>query len=145
MKTIITTSETYSGQWFKGDMIVKFTNRCHPPIQNQTMRLFKYRETPIRWHIKVKGNRSPYDGDWIYWSTRMGKHPQMPTRVAKLFKQQQGKCSDCELYFQAQDELEIDHIIPLSQGGKDIYSNLQLLHRHCHVNKSRIERNHNAG
>ena len=31
MKTIITTSETYSGQWFKGDMIVKFTNRCHPP------------------------------------------------------------------------------------------------------------------
>ena len=75
----------------------------------------------------------------------MGQHPQMPTRVAKLLNQQQGQCADCELYFQAQDQLEIDHIIPLSQGGKDIYSNLQLLHRHCHVNKSRIERNHNVG
>jgi RNA-directed DNA polymerase len=57
-------------------------------IENRIMRLFKYRETPIRRHIKVKGNRSPYDGDWIYWSTRQGRHPQTPTRVAKLLKQQ---------------------------------------------------------
>ncbi len=112
-------------------------------IENKIMRLFKYRETPIRRHIKVKGDRSPYDGDWIYWSTRQGRHPQTPTRVAKLLKQQQGKCSDCGLYFQDKDQLEVDHIIPISHGGKDIYSNLQLLHRHCHVNKSRVERNRN--
>ena len=112
-------------------------------IENKIMRLFKYRETPIRRHIKVKGDRSPYDGDWIYWSTRQGRHPQTLTRVAKLLKQQQGKCSDCGLYFQDKDKLEVDHIIPISHGGKDIYSNLQLLHRHCHVNKSRVERNHN--
>ncbi len=112
-------------------------------IENKIMRLFKYRETPIRRHIKVKGDRSPYDGDWIYWSTRRGRHPQTPTRVAKLLKQQQGKCSDCGLYFQDKDKLEVDHIIPISYGGKDIYSNLQLLHRHCHVTKSRVERNHN--
>ncbi|WP_162528368.1 HNH endonuclease, partial [Microcystis aeruginosa] len=28
------------------------------------------------------------------------------------------------------------HIHPLSLGGKDEYKNLQLLHRHCHDDKS---------
>jgi RNA-directed DNA polymerase len=28
--------------------------------------------------------------------------------------------------------MEVDHIIPRSQGGSDRYWNLQLLHRHCH-------------
>jgi 5-methylcytosine-specific restriction endonuclease McrA len=32
--------------------------------------------------------------------------------------------------------LEIDHIIPRSQGGLDEFENLQLLHRHCHDAKS---------
>lgn len=32
--------------------------------------------------------------------------------------------------------MEIDHIIPKSQGGKDKYDNLQLLHCHCHDGKT---------
>ncbi|MBW4559217.1 MAG: HNH endonuclease [Trichormus sp. ATA11-4-KO1] len=28
--------------------------------------------------------------------------------------------------------MEVDQKIPLSQGGKDEWANLQLLHRHCH-------------
>ena len=28
--------------------------------------------------------------------------------------------------------MEVDHIVPLSHGGKDQFMNLQLLHRHCH-------------
>ncbi|MBD2347197.1 hypothetical protein H6G18_24150 [Anabaena subtropica FACHB-260] len=27
-------------------------------------------------HIQVQGSRSPFDGDWVYWSSRMGKHPE---------------------------------------------------------------------
>ncbi|WP_366519108.1 HNH endonuclease signature motif containing protein [uncultured Thermosynechococcus sp.] len=33
----------------------------------------------------------------------------------------------------------MDHVIPLSLGGKDTYDNLQLLHRHCHDAKTRID------
>ena len=34
-------------------------------------------------------------------------------------------------------DLTIDHIIPKSKGGPDKYLNLQLLHRHCHISKTR--------
>jgi|AntDeeMinimDraft_5_1070356.scaffolds.fasta_scaffold32083_1 RNA-directed DNA polymerase len=35
--------------------------------------------------------------------------------------------------------MEIDHKIPKSRGGKDEYDNLQVLHKICHVNKTRDE------
>ncbi|MEH1769362.1 MAG: group II intron reverse transcriptase/maturase, partial [Nostoc sp.] len=31
-------------------------------------------------YVKVKGDKSPYDGDTVYWSKRLGIHPQMPNR-----------------------------------------------------------------
>ncbi|MBI1242441.1 MAG: hypothetical protein GC195_13170 [Nostoc sp. RI_552] len=36
--------------------------------------------------------------------------------------------------------MEVHHIIPLSKGGKDEYNNLQLLHRHCHDQKTANDR-----
>jgi len=33
--------------------------------------------------------------------------------------------------------MEIDHIKPKKEGGKDVYANLQLLHGHCHDTKTR--------
>lgn len=90
-------------------------------------------------HIKVKGNKSLFDGDFIYWSSRRGKHPGVSTSIAKLLKKQKGKCNHCGLYFKDEDVIEKDHIIPKSQGGEDKYSNLQLLHGHCHDEKSRTD------
>ena len=55
-----------------------------------SMRLFNHDQTPIKRHIKVQGSRSPYDGDWIYWSSRMGHHPTVTSRVARLLKRQTG-------------------------------------------------------
>jgi RNA-directed DNA polymerase len=87
-------------------------------------------------HIKVKGTASPFDGNLKYWSSRRGEHPLVPTRVAKLLKEQQGKCAHCGLYFREDDLIEVDHITPKSEGGKDRYGNLQALHRHCHDSKT---------
>lgn len=66
----------------------------------------------------------------------MGKHPEVNKRVAILLKKQKGKCPHCNLYFKYGDILEIDYIIPRSQGGKEEYLNLQTLHRHCHDSKT---------
>lgn len=87
-------------------------------------------------YVKVRGDRSPYDGDTIYWSARLGTHPEMPSQKAKLLKQQKGKCLWCGLSFQAWDVIETDHKTPRSIGGKDDLRNLQLLHRHCHDEKT---------
>ncbi len=90
-------------------------------------------------YVKVKGDKSPFDGDLVYWSTRMGSNPEMPNRKALLLKRQKGKCSHCGSHFQEWDVLEVDHIIPRALSGKDEYKNLQLLHRHCHDEKTRYD------
>jgi RNA-directed DNA polymerase len=90
----------------------------------------------VKIHIKVAGCRSPYDGDWVYWSTRMGREPTTPARVARLLKAQGGRCRECNLYFRTGDRMEIDHVRPKTQGGTDARWNLQLLHRHCHDRKT---------
>lgn len=101
-----------------------------------TFTMVRHTDTPIVRHVKVKENRSLYDGDLVYWSSRMGKHPEMPTQKSKLLKKQKGRCSHCGLYFKDGDIMETDHIIPKSQGGKNEMKNLQLLHRHCHDEKT---------
>lgn len=84
----------------------------------------------------MQGVRSPYDGDWIYWSLRIGKHPEIDARTATFLKRQKGKCAHCGLFFSDGDLLETGHITPKKEGGKDTYDNLQLLHRHCHDTKT---------
>ena len=101
--------------------------------------LWKHADTPIKRHTLVKLDKSPYDGNWVYWSTRRGRDIEASTRVAKLLKKQKGKCPHCGFYFTSNDLLEVDHIIPKCKGGKDDYKNLQLLHRHCHDEKSRYD------
>lgn len=105
-----------------------------------TTRLLKHAETPIVRHEKVKGEASPYDGNLVYWSTRRKNHPECPKKIAELLRKQKGKCNWCGLHFREDDLLEIDHILSTSQGGKDVISNRQLLHRHCHDEKTAKER-----
>ena len=100
------------------------------------MRLRSHAETPIVRHVKVKGEASPYDGNLIYWSSRMSTHPEVSTRVSMLLKTQKGKCTHCGLHFREEDVLEVDHITPRLKGGKDEYKNLQILHKHCHDRKT---------
>ncbi|MGC9505481.1 group II intron reverse transcriptase/maturase, partial [Baaleninema sp.] len=107
--------------------------------ESNPMQLKSHSETPIVRHVKVKGNASPYDGNLKYWSARMGKQPGVSKRVSYLLKKQKGKCAHCGLTFREEDVMEIDHIIPKSKGGKDVYKNLQLLHRHCHDVKTALD------
>jgi RNA-directed DNA polymerase len=56
--------------------------------ENNLLWLHKHGNVKIINHAKVKGESSPYDGNLVYWSTRMGNNPEMPSRVSKLLKQQ---------------------------------------------------------
>ena len=106
------------------------------------MALYDHVQTPYRPHAKVRLDASPFDGDWSYWATRLGKHPELPLRVAKLLKRQQGMCAWCGLYFRMEDQWEVDHIVPQGSPhrGPSTYANLQLLHQHCHDQKTARDR-----
>lgn len=90
-------------------------------------------------HVKIKGEASPYNGDHIYWLERMEKYSGYSKSISKLLKRQGCKCALCGEPFTMWDVIEADHIIPRAKGGADNYKNLQALHKHCHVQKSRIE------
>jgi RNA-directed DNA polymerase len=57
-----------------------------------------YADTPIVRHIKVRGDKSPYDGDWLYWVKRLGRDPTKPKWVIKLLKRDDGLCMICGLH-----------------------------------------------
>lgn len=46
--------------------------------------------------------------------------------------------------FLSTDVVEIDHKIPLALGGVDKLENLQLLHGHCHHQKTSKDGSHKA-
>ena len=91
---------------------------------------------PITRYTKVKADSSPFNGETVYWSKRLRTSPLLPLRVSKLLSFQKGKCSLCGTTFKDGDLMEVDHIIPSTDGGMDHYSNLQLLHGHCHDTKT---------
>lgn len=57
----------------------------------------------------------------------------------KLFRKQHGRCPwpDCfkEGQFEIGDKIEVDHVFPISKGGRDWTLNLQLLHKRCNQEK----------
>ncbi|MFN6535461.1 MAG: group II intron reverse transcriptase/maturase [Nostoc sp. EkiNYC01] len=98
--------------------------------------LSKHTWTKIVRHTKVKGDASPFNGDFVYWGTRTGKSKEIPSLLAKILHKQKGKCAYCGLTFTLEDQIELDHIIPISLGGKRKFDNIQALHRHCHDQKT---------
>ena len=111
-----------------------------PATDRDAPHLLTHSEVPLTRHVKIKGNRSPYDGDWVYWSTRQGRYPHVSTRLAKLLKAQQGRCRYCGLFFQHDDRIEIDHRNGDRRDSR--YANLQALHGHCHDVKTREHRDY---
>ncbi|MGI2909490.1 group II intron reverse transcriptase/maturase [Tolypothrix sp. VBCCA 56010] len=94
------------------------------------MQLLCHADTPIKRHVQIQRERSPYDGDWVYWSNRRGNYPGTPRAVAALIKSQNGKCSHCGQYFTSDSLTEVHHKDMNRKNNKK--ENLTLVHRHCH-------------
>ena len=87
-----------SHTWVKNKYFSKIEN--HNWILNKAIyMLSRHSAVPIVRHIKVQGNRTLYDGDWAYWSNRIGKYPGVINEVAKLLKSQKNNCTSCGLNF----------------------------------------------
>jgi RNA-directed DNA polymerase len=106
--------------------------------------LFRHDATKIVRHIKVQGSRSPFDGDWAYWATRLGHNPLLSPRRASMLKKQKGRCGYCKLHFRQEDILEIHHMDGNHKNNKK--DNLMLIHGHCHDQiTAQMQRTHDKG
>ena len=93
------------------------------------IKLVSLPEIPVRRHVGLRVNKSPYDGDWIYWSRRLGQYPDMPKSKAIRLRLQDGMCSSCGLHFRPDDEMVILH---LDGNNKNFHrDNMTLVHRRC--------------
>ena len=101
-----------------------------------TLQLQAHSKIPIQRYAKVKGAASPFDGNLIYWATRVGKNPLIPPIKARLIKDQKGRCGICKNLFLPDDIIERDHIVPKALGGRNIRENVHALHKYCHVKKT---------
>lgn len=86
--------------------------------------------TPIRRHVKVQGGKSPFDGDWLYWTSRMGRYPGISCWLAMLIRQQKGACAHCGQYLMPGSLLEVHHVYGRQDNGRT--RELVAVHRHCH-------------
>jgi len=92
-----------------------------------------YADTKIKKHVKVKAGKSFYDGDEIYWASRLSKgYGNTTPSKARMLKKQNGKCEFCNASFKHNDKMETHHKIHVVDGGSNKRNNLVLLHLHCH-------------
>jgi RNA-directed DNA polymerase len=86
---------------------------------------------PITRHVKVTGTRSPYDEDWAYGGRRLRRYADLSPREQRLLRAQSGQCGWCGLYFISSDRIVV-HPNKDRDRTNDRFTNLRLLHRHCH-------------
>ena len=94
-------------------------------LRNQAFPTVPYSENR---YVKVKGDKSPFDGDLIYWSKRNSKFYDGQTSSA--LRRQNHSCAACKLKFTGNERVHLHHV----DGNHDNWShdNLVAIHESCH-------------
>jgi len=79
-------------------------------------------------HSAVRGDKSVYDGDLVFWAKKNSKYYTGP--LATALKTQSYRCKTCNLRFIGDDWIELHHINGNPSDFK--LSNVEALHRTCH-------------
>ena len=93
--------------------------------------------TPIRRHIKIRGDANPYDPAWEpYLEARESAAMAQALRgrgvLLHLWRRQDGTCTVCDQKITRETGWHCHHVVPRAMGGPDGAPNLVLLHPECH-------------
>ena len=101
--------------------------------------------TPIKRHVKVKGEANPYDPAYeTYFEKREGDHMRDTFRGTRtlrfLWYEQSGRCPVCNERITRITGWRLHHCVPRMLGGSTKATNRVLLHPECHdrVHRQRI-------
>jgi RNA-directed DNA polymerase len=113
--------------------------------QGQLHKAWPYhaRSTPIRRHVKVKGEANPYDPAFAtYFEAREGSHMRETFRGTRtlryIWNEQRGLCTVCKLPITRTTGWRLHHCVPVVQGGSKSAENRVLLHPECHDKVHRL-------
>jgi RNA-directed DNA polymerase len=113
--------------------------------QSSKIWLYHASSTPIKRHIKVKGEANPYDPTYeTYFEAREGFHMLDTFRGTKtlrfLWTEQLGLCAACHTKITRITGWRLHHCVPLVKGGSKSAENRVLLHPECHdrVHRQRL-------
>lgn len=106
--------------------------------EGKPVRLLRSKDTPIKRHIKVKGEANPYDRNFeFYFEQRLIKRWKENkfklNKVRLIWERQHHRCLMCNQLFKDKDDWDIHHLIRRTDGGTDNSSNLVMLHINCHM------------
>ena len=120
-----------------------FGETCDDQGQPHKAWLYHARSTPIRRHVKVKGEANPYDPAFeTYFEEREGSYMRETFRGTRtlryIWHEQRGLCTVCRLPITRTTGWRLHHCVPLVQGGSKSAENRLLLHPECHDKVHRL-------
>jgi RNA-directed DNA polymerase len=107
------------------------------------IRLLLARNTPIRWHVKVKSEANPYDSAYeTYFEKREADHLQSTLKGSRflrfLWYEQGGLCVACNTRLTRLSGWFLHYCVPRVMGGPRNAENCVLLHPECHDRVHRL-------
>ena len=127
--------------WYLNNRTFKVFNKERNQNRHSTEKLVQKAFPKVPYsenaHIMVKEDKSPFDGDIVYWSKRKSKlyhdrfaHALRAYRISKLLVKQQHTCGHCGLMFADDEIIHLHHIDGNHNNWKD--KNLTVIHQSCH-------------
>jgi len=125
-------SNARNSLWFINHRAWKVFNKESKNDRESTTRLIEkaFPKVPysINSHINVKGNKSPYDGDIVYWSERNSKLSDGLT--SEVLKRQNHACGHCGCKNLGDEPWHLHHVDGNHNNWKR--KNLIVVHQSCH-------------
>lgn len=110
----------------------KVFNKETKNTKEATTELIKKAFPPVPYsenkHVLVKGNKSPFDTDIIYWNKRNSK--LYDGHISKALKRQNHSCAKCGLKFMDDERVHLHHVDGNHNNWK--IKNLVAIHESCH-------------
>jgi len=142
-----------SPRWFKPKYFDRRGNRdwsffgevCDDEGRPTKVWLYYAKSTPIKRHVKVKGEANPYDPTYeTYFEEREGAHMLETFRGTRtlryLWYEQRGLCTQCNIKITRITGWRLHYCVPRVKGGSTGATNCVLLHPECHdrVHRQRV-------
>jgi RNA-directed DNA polymerase len=142
-----------SPRWFKPKYFAQrgdrdwsfFGETCDDEGQTNKVWLYYAKSTPIKRHVKVKGEANPYDPTYeTYFEEREGAHMLETFRGTRtlrcLWYEQRGLCPLCNTKITRITGWRLHYCVSRTMGGSAGATNRVLLHPECHdrVHRQRL-------